>query len=61
MAVRMEGDFNFNEAQLEDDNSLCRLRRRQRHPLADQVYLLEEASAPASSCPSWKTSTAPTS
>jgi putative protease len=32
-----------------------------RHPLADQVYLLEEKSAPASSCRSWKTSTAPTS
>jgi putative protease len=62
MAVRMEGDFNFNKAQGGRQRRLCRLRRGPAPPARPtRSTCSKKKSAPASSCPSWKTSTAPTS
>jgi len=40
--VKLEGDFNFGEAQLEAEQAFSACGGGKRHPLADQVYLLEE-------------------
>ena len=61
MAIPMEGDFDFAKSQQEAESSFSSCGNGERHPAADQIYLLEEKAVPVSSCPSWKTSTAPTS
>jgi putative protease len=52
IAVKMDGGFNFNEAQDRSRAVLCRLRWQcQRHPEADKVYLLEESGRPGQLMP----------
>ena len=51
MAVRMEGDFNFNKAQEDDNAAFASCGGGERHPLADQVYLLEEKERPGQLMP----------
>ena len=51
MAVRMEGDFNFNKAQEDDNAAFAACGGGERHPLADQVYLLEEKERPGQLMP----------
>jgi U32 family peptidase len=40
--VKLEGDFNFAQAQAEAEGAFAACGGSPRHPLADQVYLLEE-------------------
>jgi len=49
--VKLEGDFNFAEAQLEADKSFSACGGGTRHPLADRVYLLEEKERPGQLMP----------
>ncbi len=49
--VKLEGDFNFGEAQLEAEQSFSACGGGTRHPLADQVYLLEEKERPGQLMP----------
>ena len=51
MAVRMEGDFNFNKAQEDDNAAFAACGGGERHPLADKVYLLEEKERPGQLMP----------
>ena len=51
MAVRMEGDFNFNKAQEDENAAFSGFGDGQRHPLADKVYLLEEKERPGQLMP----------
>ena len=49
--IRLEGDFNFAEAQQEAEQSFSACGGSTRHPLADQVYLLEEKERPGQLMP----------
>jgi U32 family peptidase len=49
--VKMEGDFNFEQAQQEAETSFAACGGSQRHPKADQVYLIEEAGRPGQLMP----------
>jgi putative protease len=49
--VKLEGDFNFGEAQLEAEQAFSACGGGTRHPLADQVYLLEEKERPGQLMP----------
>ncbi len=49
--VKLEGDFNFGEAQLEAEKSFSACGGGNRHPLADRVYLLEEKERPGQLMP----------
>ena len=51
MAARMEGDFNFNQAQEEGNTAFASCGGGARHPLADKVYLLEEKERPGQLMP----------
>jgi putative protease len=51
MAQRMEGDFNFNQAQEEGNTAFASCGGGARHPLADKVYLLEEKERPGQLMP----------
>jgi len=51
MAVRMEGDFNFNKAQEDDNAAFSACGDGARHPKADQIYLLEEKERPGQLMP----------
>ena len=51
IAIRMEDGFNFNEAQQEAESSFAACGGSERHPAADQVYLLEEAGRPGQLMP----------
>ena len=51
IAVKMETDFNFNEAQEEAEQSFAACGGSARHPAADNVYLLEEAGRPGQLMP----------
>jgi U32 family peptidase len=42
--VKLEGDFNFAQAQAEAEDAFAACGGSPRHPLADQVYLLEETA-----------------
>jgi putative protease len=49
--TKLEGDFNFGEAQLEADKAFSACGGGTRHPLADRVYLLEEKERPGQLMP----------
>ena len=49
--VAMEQGFNFNQAQEEAEQSFAACGGGQRHPKADQVYLIEEAGRPGQLMP----------
>ncbi|CAN5254790.1 tRNA 5-hydroxyuridine modification protein YegQ [soil metagenome] len=49
--LKLEGDFSFSEAQAEADQSFSACGGGARHPLADQVYLLEEKERPGQLMP----------
>ncbi|MEY8689494.1 MAG: tRNA 5-hydroxyuridine modification protein YegQ [Leptothrix sp. (in: b-proteobacteria)] len=49
--VKMEGDFNFAAAQQEAETAFAACGGSARHPLADQVYLLEEKERPGQLMP----------
>ncbi len=51
VATRMEGDFNFQQAQEEDHKTFASCGGGERHPLADRVYLLEEKERPGQLMP----------
>ena len=51
IAIKMETEFNFNEAQQEAESSFAACGGSERHPAADQVYLLEEAGRPGQLMP----------
>ena len=51
IAIKMEDGFNFNEAQQEAESSFAACGGSERHPAADQVYLLEEAGRPGQLMP----------
>ena len=51
IAIKMEIEFNFNEAQQEAESSFAACGGSERHPAADQVYLLEEAGRPGQLMP----------
>ena len=51
MAVAMEGDFNFNKAQEDENEAFAGCGDGKRHPQADQVYLLEEKERPGQLMP----------
>ena len=51
MAQRIEGDFNFNKAQEDDNSAFASCGGGARHPLADKVYLLEEKERPGQLMP----------
>ena len=51
MAQRMEGDFNFNQAQEEENSAFAACGDGVRHPKADQIYLLEEKERPGQLMP----------
>ena len=51
MAARMEGEFNFNQAQEEGNTAFASCGGGERHPLADKVYLLEEKERPGQLMP----------
>ncbi len=51
MAVRMESDFDFAKAQEDDNSAFAACGGGARHPLADQVYLLEEKERPGQLMP----------
>jgi putative protease len=49
--IRLEGDFNFAAAQQEAETAFAACGGSARHPLADQVYLLEEKERPGQLMP----------
>ena len=49
--IKLEGDFSFAEAQQEAEQSFSACGGSARHPLADQVYLLEEKERPGQLMP----------
>ena len=51
MAQRIEGDFDFAQAQQEAETSFSACGGSPRHPAADKVYLLEEAGRPGQLMP----------
>ena len=51
MAQRIEGDFNFNKAQEDDNSAFASCGGGERHPKADQVYLIEEIGRPGELMP----------
>ena len=51
IAIKMEDGFNFNVAQQEAESSFAACGGSERHPAADQVYLLEEAGRPGQLMP----------
>ena len=51
MAARMEGEFNFSQAQEEGNTAFASCGGGARHPLADKVYLLEEKERPGQLMP----------
>ena len=51
MAVRMEGDFNFQQAQEDEHAAFAACGDGARHPQADQIYLLEEKERPGQLMP----------
>ncbi|SEA82954.1 tRNA 5-hydroxyuridine modification protein YegQ [Acidovorax soli] len=51
MAQRMDGDFHFQQAQEDDNAAFAACGGGARHPLADQVYLLEEKERPGQLMP----------
>ena len=51
MAQRMEGDFNFHKAQEDDNAAFSACGDGERHPKADQIYLLEEKERPGQLMP----------
>ena len=51
MAQRMEGDFDFQQAQEDDNAAFAACGDGARHPQADQIYLLEEKGRPGQLMP----------
>lgn len=51
MALPMERDFSFNDAQQQAEQSFAACGGSARHPAADQVYLIEEAGRPGQLMP----------
>ena len=51
IATRIEGDFNFAAAQQEAEQAFSSCGDGQRHPAADQVYLIEEIGRPGELMP----------
>jgi putative protease len=49
--VKLEGDFSFAQAQQEAEQGFAACGGGERHPLADQVYLLEEKERPGQLMP----------
>ncbi len=49
--MKLDGDFNFAQAQQEAESAFAACGGSARHPLADQVYLLEEAQRPGQLMP----------
>lgn len=49
--IQLEGDFNFAQEQEAADKAFSACGDGQRHPLADQVYLLEESERPGELMP----------
>ena len=49
--LKMEQGFNFNQAQEEAETSFAACGGSERHPKADQVYLIEEAGRPGQLMP----------
>ena len=49
--MKLEGDFNFGQAQLEAEQGFSACGGGTRHPLADRVYLLEEKERPGQLMP----------
>jgi U32 family peptidase len=49
--IKLEGDFNFKHEQEEADKAFSACGDGQRHPAADQVYLLEESERPGEHMP----------
>jgi Peptidase family U32/Peptidase family U32 C-terminal domain len=49
--VKMDGDFNFAQAQAEAEGAFAACGGSPRHPLADQVWLLEEKERPGELMP----------
>ncbi len=49
--LKMEGDFDFQSAQTQEEQSFAACGGGQRHPKADQVYLIEEAGRPGQLMP----------
>jgi putative protease len=49
--IKLEGDFNFAHEQQEAEKAFSACGDVQRHPLADEVYLLEEAERPGELMP----------
>ena len=59
IAQKMEGDFNFEAAQQKAEQAFLHHRQRPAPPAGRQGLPDRRSGCPASSCPSWKTSTAP--
>ena len=49
--IRLEGDFNFAQEQESAEKAFSACGNGERHPAADQVYLLEEAARPGELMP----------
>ncbi|HEX5356077.1 MAG TPA: tRNA 5-hydroxyuridine modification protein YegQ [Aquabacterium sp.] len=49
--IKLEGDFNFGKEQEEANKAFSACGDGQRHPAADQVYLLEESERPGELMP----------
>ena len=49
--ARMAGDFDFGQAQAEAETAFATCGSGQRHPAADQIYLLEEKGRPGELMP----------
>ncbi|MEX8497257.1 tRNA 5-hydroxyuridine modification protein YegQ [Leptothrix ochracea] len=49
--IKMADDFNFAQAQQEDESAFAACGGSPRHPLADKVYLLEESQRPGQLMP----------
>jgi putative protease len=49
--IKLEGDFNFAQEQQEAEKAFSACGDGQRHPAADQVYLLEEGGRPGELMP----------
>ena len=49
--LRLEGDFNFAQEQEQAEQNFAACGGGQRHPAADQVYLIEEAGRPGQLMP----------
>ena len=49
--IKLEGDFNFAQEQESADKAFSACGNGERHPAADQVYLLEEAARPGELMP----------